>query len=144
MHLKAKNKLTTCWGDSLSPCYSLFNKVKSPTPTRKQTQEVAPEKPPSNDCHVTMCTSRSNLDIKNLFLYTDIQEDVYSVHRSTIQYVFSTIQHLECRLWKDLYVLSHSPSAWFDRFCVIVLQYVKSDYLVIVHLSFSGTMVSVV
>lgn len=57
-------------------------------------------------------------DVKNAFLHSDLQEDVYM----DIPSGFENIQTIRksCKLWKYLYGLKQSPRASFDRFGRVV------------------------
>ena len=53
------------------------------------------------------------LDIKNVFLYGDLVEEVY----------MEQPPGLVCRLHRSLYGLKQSPQAWFDRFSSVVKKF---------------------
>lgn len=86
------------------------------------------------------------LDIKNVFLYRDLQEG--SIHGSASGYVVDGSEHLVCQLQKALYCLKQSPRAWFDRFSVVVLGYrfqcSTSDHFVFVCHSPTSTIVLII
>ena len=52
------------------------------------------------------------LDVKNTFLYSDLQEEVYMEQSSG--YV-AQVENMVCRLKKAIYGLKQSSRAWFDK-----------------------------
>ncbi|RVW95346.1 Retrovirus-related Pol polyprotein from transposon RE1 [Vitis vinifera] len=61
------------------------------------------------------------LDIKNVFLYGDLAEEVYM--EQPPRFVAQGESGLVCRLRRSLYGLKQSPRAWFGRFSSIVQEF---------------------
>ena len=86
------------------------------------------------------------LDIKNVFLYGDLQEEVYM--EQPPRFVAKGEIGRVCRLRKSLYGLKQSPHAWFGKFSQAVeesgMQKSKSDHSVFYRNSDSGIILLVV
>lgn len=54
------------------------------------------------------------LDLKNAFLHSDLQEEVYM--KTLLGFQHLTTKGKVCRLKKSLYGLKQSPRAWFEWF----------------------------
>jgi hypothetical protein len=83
-------------------------------------------------CAVNFGWSLHQLDVKNAFLYEDLEEEVYM----EIPPGFGNNQTLGkvCKLKKSLYGLKQSPRGWFDRFrravCDMGYYQCNGDYTV--------------
>ena len=69
----------------------------------------------------TYCWSLYQLDVKNIFLYGDLQEEMYMEQPSG--FVAQGEYGKVCKLKKSLYGLKQSPRAWFDRFSDVVIEF---------------------
>lgn len=58
------------------------------------------------------------LDVKNVFLYGDLTEEVYM--EQPLGFVAQGQTHLVCKLKKVIYGLKQSLRAWFDQFSQVV------------------------
>ena len=66
---------------------------------------------------VNMDWAMHQLDVKNAFLYGDLDEEVYM--EQPPGYVAQG-ENLICRLRKVIYGLKQSPRAWFDKFSKVI------------------------
>ena len=86
------------------------------------------------------------LDIKNAFRHSDLQEELYM--EQLIGFVSQGEIEKVCRLRKSLYGLKQSPRAWFGKFSQVIekfgLQKGKSDHSVFYWNSSSGIILLVV
>ena len=80
------------------------------------------------------------LDIKNVFLYGDLAEEVYM--KQPPSFVAQGESGLVCKLRRSLYGLKQSPRAWFSRFSSVVQEFgmIRSaaDHSVFYHHSSTG------
>ena len=86
------------------------------------------------------------LDIKNVFLYGDLQEEVYM--EQPPEFIAQEEKERVCRLRKSLYGLKQCPHAWFGKFIQAVeefdMQKSKSGHSVFYGNSSSGIILLVV
>jgi hypothetical protein len=61
------------------------------------------------------------LDIKNAFLYGDLEEEIYM--EQPPGFVAQGESGLLCRLQKSLYGLKQSPRVWFEKFSKLIQQF---------------------
>ena len=61
------------------------------------------------------------LDIKNVFFHSDLQEEVYM--EQPLEFVAQGEKWRVCRLQKSLYGLKQSPCAWFGKFSQVVEKF---------------------
>jgi len=82
------------------------------------------------------------LDVKNVFLYRDLQEEVYMEQPSG--YVAQGETKV-CRLRKAIYELKQSPRAWFKKFSLTIsgigFRRCHSDHSVFVRCTRSGIVI---
>ncbi|XP_026450884.1 uncharacterized protein LOC113351015 [Papaver somniferum] len=66
------------------------------------------------------------MDVKNAFLYGELQEEVYMRPPSGLAHLPNQV----CRLRKALYGLKQAPRAWFEKFSTAVIRhgYTQSPY----------------
>ena len=80
------------------------------------------------------------LDIKNVFLHSDLAEEVYM--EQPPGFVAQGESGLVCRLRRSLYGLKQSPRAWFGHFSSVVQEFGMTqstlDYFVFYHHTSSG------
>ena len=73
------------------------------------------------------------LDVKNVFLYGDLQEEVYM--KQPPRYAAQGENKI-CRLKKAIYDLKQSPKAWFEKFNITIsgisFHRCHSDHFVLV------------
>jgi Reverse transcriptase (RNA-dependent DNA polymerase) len=75
-------------------------------------------------CAVNFGWNMHQLDVKNVFLYGDLKEEVYM--ELPPRFDNEQVAGKVCRLKRSLYGLKQSPRAWFDKFSKIMI---KEDYL---------------
>ena len=60
----------------------------------------------------------SQLDFKNAFLNSDLQEEVYMEPHSGVSHDFGYV----CKFRKALYGFIQAPRAWFEKFSIVILM----------------------
>jgi Reverse transcriptase (RNA-dependent DNA polymerase) len=78
-------------------------------------------------CAVNFWWDLFQLDVKNIFLYGDLKEEVCMKIPSGFEN--KQLKGKVCRLKRSLYGLKQSPRAWFDRFSMVMkkLGYQQSN-----------------
>ncbi|KAL0370961.1 UNVERIFIED_CONTAM: Retrovirus-related Pol polyprotein from transposon RE2 [Sesamum angustifolium] len=84
------------------------------------------------------------MDIKNAFLYGDLNETVY-MEQPPGYVAQGEKQRMVCKLKKAIYGLKQSPRAWFDKFCRIIGEFgfsrCQADHSVFVQTTKTGMVV---
>ncbi|KAL0339266.1 UNVERIFIED_CONTAM: Retrovirus-related Pol polyprotein from transposon RE1 [Sesamum angustifolium] len=84
------------------------------------------------------------MDIKNSFLYGDLNETVY-MEQPPSYVAQGERQRMVCKLKKAIYDLKQSPRAWFDKFSRIIDEFgfsrCQADHSVFVQTTKSGMVV---
>ncbi|KAK4383286.1 Retrovirus-related Pol polyprotein from transposon TNT 1-94 [Sesamum angolense] len=84
------------------------------------------------------------MDIKNAFLYGDLNETIY-MEQPAGYVAQGEKQHMVCKLKKAIYGLKQSPRAWFDKFSRIIGEFgfsrCQADHSVFVQTTKSGIVV---
>ncbi|KAK4380940.1 Retrovirus-related Pol polyprotein from transposon RE2 [Sesamum angolense] len=93
---------------------------------------------------VNLNWSMYQMDIKNAFLYGDLNETVY-MEQPTGYVAQGEKQRMVCKLKKAIYGLEQSPRAWFDKFSRIIGEFgfsrCQADHSVFVQTTTSGMVV---
>ncbi|KAK4407439.1 Retrovirus-related Pol polyprotein from transposon RE1 [Sesamum angolense] len=84
------------------------------------------------------------MDIKNAFLYGDLNETVY-MEQPPGYVAQGEKQRMECKLKKAIYGLKQSPRAWFDKFSRIIGEFgfsrCQADHSVFVQTTKTGMVI---
>ena len=80
----------------------------------------------------------SQMDVKNAFLNSDLQEEVYMVPPHGVSHNQGEV----CKLKKALYDLKQAPRAWFEKFTTVItsigFRSSDHDYALLVKTTYHG------